>query len=166
MAKEANPAVFTQVTFPFLFGVMFGDVMHGIMLFTFASYVCLFADRLKDSSLALFCHIRYLLLLMGFFATYCGFMYNDMTSIPLTIFGPSCYDLTGETAVLKQDCVYPIGIDPSWYLGLNELTFTNSLKMKIAVIYGVVQMLMGICHKGLNAIYFKEPIDFIFEFIP
>ena len=26
--KEANPMIFTIVTFPFLFGVMFGDVGH------------------------------------------------------------------------------------------------------------------------------------------
>ena len=27
-------------------------------------------------------------------------------------------------------------------------------------------MLLGIMLKGLNAIYFKKPLDFIFEFIP
>jgi V-type H+-transporting ATPase subunit a len=38
--------------------------------------------------------------------------------------------------------------------------------MKIAVILGVLQMSLGICMKGLNAIYFNRPLDFIFEFIP
>ena len=37
--KEVNPAYFTIVTFPFLFGVMFGDVAHGGLLFLFASYL-------------------------------------------------------------------------------------------------------------------------------
>mmetsp|Transcript_29765 Transcript_29765/g.28942 ORF Transcript_29765/g.28942 Transcript_29765/m.28942 type:complete len:92 (+) Transcript_29765:1105-1380(+) len=27
-------------------------------------------------------------------------------------------------------------------------------------------MSMGICMKGLNSLYFKRPLDFIFEFIP
>ena len=35
--KEFNPTVFNMVTFPFLFGMMFGDIAHGLILFTFGS---------------------------------------------------------------------------------------------------------------------------------
>lgn len=35
MYKEVNPAVFACVTFPFLFGVMFGDMGHGGLMFLF-----------------------------------------------------------------------------------------------------------------------------------
>ena len=38
--KEANPTVFTIITFPFLFGVMFGDIAHGTILFVCAALLC------------------------------------------------------------------------------------------------------------------------------
>lgn len=37
--------------------------------------------------------------------------------------------------------------------------------MKLAVVIGVSQMLLGILIKGLNCIYFGKAIDFLFEFI-
>lgn len=37
---EANPAVFTVVSFPFLFGVMFGDIGHGLLLLVAAALLC------------------------------------------------------------------------------------------------------------------------------
>jgi V-type H+-transporting ATPase subunit a len=44
MYKEINPAIFAIITFPFLFGVMFGDIMHGTMLFVFSVILC-FSER-------------------------------------------------------------------------------------------------------------------------
>jgi V-type H+-transporting ATPase subunit a len=73
---------------------------------------------------------------MGFFATYCGFIYNDMMSIPLNTFD-SCYSSTTGRQNDK-DCIYPFGLDPVWALSKNELSFQNSLKMKISVILGVL----------------------------
>ena len=51
--------------------------------------------------------------------------------------------------VRKGDCVYPIGIDPKWYAATNELAFLNSFKMKMSVIIGVLQMILGLFLKGM-----------------
>ena len=45
--KEINPAVFACVTFPFLFGVMFGDIGHGFVLLIVGSTLCLLEGPLK-----------------------------------------------------------------------------------------------------------------------
>lgn len=62
--------------------------------------------------------------------------------------------------------MYAIGFDPIWKFSTNELTFSNSLKMKTSVIFGVVQMSLGIFMKAFNALYFKRYVDFFFEFLP
>ena len=92
--KEANPAVFTCVTFPFLFGIMFGDLGHGSVLLSVGIILCLLNQYLRKNMPGMIglLKIRYLILLMGFFAAFAGFVYNDFMSIPLFIFH-SCYPI-------------------------------------------------------------------------
>lgn len=142
--------------------------MHGTILFIFASIIC-FSERTPGSLFGALGKVRYLLLCMGLFSCFCGFMYNDFTSIPLKLFGNSCFHVPhehGAKVTLEEDCVYPVGVDPSWYLGKNELQFMNSLKMKLSVILGVSQMALGLFMKALNSLKFRHSIDFLFEFIP
>jgi len=77
-----------MVTFPFLFGIMFGDIGHGGILLGFGIWLCW--AQVKPKELEGFFKARYLLLLMGLFATYCGLIYNDFMSLPLNLFS-SCY---------------------------------------------------------------------------
>jgi len=42
----------------------------------------------------------------------------------------------------------------------------NSLKMKTAVILGVMQMLLGILMKGFNDVYKRDIVAFFSEFVP
>ena len=46
---EVNPAIFANISFPFLFGVMFGDIGHGSLLLAVAVLVCLFKDKLSEN---------------------------------------------------------------------------------------------------------------------
>jgi len=91
--QEINPSLFNIISFPFLFGVMFGDIGHGLLLLLFGTYLVLFSNNISKGNnelLKAFSKARYLLFLMGFFAFYCGWMYNDFLSIPFDLFG-SCY---------------------------------------------------------------------------
>ena len=178
--QEINPTVFNIVTFPFLFGIMFGDIGHGFILLMFAIYMCVFSDSIKNNKKSLMRPLiqgRWLFLLMGIFAFYCGWIYNEFFSVALPIFGGSCYNKhipairTEKTTSLEwlrtsKDCVYPFGMDPKWQMSTNELSFHNSVKMKLAVIIGVFHMLFGIVLKGINCLHFGNKLGFIFEFIP
>jgi V-type H+-transporting ATPase subunit a len=71
---------------------MFGDVFHGVILTVFAISLCMNTFP-PGSMMRELAKIRYLLLLMGFFSIYCGFIYNDYTSIPMAVMGPTCYNV-------------------------------------------------------------------------
>ena len=49
--QEANPALFAAVTFPFLFGVMYGDIGHGTFLFLASAYMCYYEEWIKKSGM-------------------------------------------------------------------------------------------------------------------
>ena len=168
--REVNPGLFTIASFPFLFGVMFGDIGHGLIIFVFGLFLCFKNSEIlrEKGPLAGLLSARYLLAMMGFFALYCGLIYNDFMALPLDIFG-SCYEENGEgeARTRKDDrCVYSFGLDPVWYDASNELTFFNSFKMKMAIILGVSQMMLGTMLKMVNAIHFRSALDFFFEWMP
>ena len=168
--REINPGYFTIITFPFLFGVMYGDIGHGLIVLLVAIYLCLFNEKISKSKSILknVLFARYFLLLMGFFAVYCGMLYNDFLSIPFDI--SSCYnrkDVTKSGHIQKEEgCTYKFGIDPVWFSSTNELAFINSLKMKLSVILGVFQMVLGIILKGINTVFEKDYVEFVFVFFP
>lgn len=115
---------------------------------------------------------RYLLVFMGVFAVYAGFLYNEFFGISMDLFGssyeyPPFANIPGTPAnFTNPDRPYPFGVDPAWKDAGNELDFYNSLKMKMSVLMGLVQMLFGIFLSLLNHIYFKKPENVIFEWIP
>ena len=170
--REINPAIFNIVFFPFLFGVMFGDIGHGIIIFLFAMYLIYYNKRIISkngtSLLKLLSKFRYFLLLLSINSIYCGFLYNEFMSVPLSLHD-SCYERDPQDlskGKKKDNCNFPFGMDPKWFVAENELAFFNSFKMKFSVIIGVIHMMLGVFLKGFNENYYQNLYGIIFEFIP
>lgn len=83
--------------FPLKFGVMFGDIGHGGLLLIVGILLTKYSDVLKSNGLEAFAEVRYLILLMGICAFYCGFIYNDFFAIPWKLFG-TCFENVEGTA--------------------------------------------------------------------
>jgi V-type H+-transporting ATPase subunit a len=169
--QEINPTVFTIVTFPFLFAVMFGDVGHGFILLIYALLLIYKEKELGRKQLNEMIQItydgRYVLIIMALFSIFCGFIYNEIFSIGMDIFGTKWqYSPNGVGYLPDPTTTYPFGIDPAWHDTLTELAFYNSFKMKLSVILGIVQMCFGVVISYCNARYFKSKIDVYFQFIP
>lgn len=173
--QEVNPGMFAIVTFPFLFGVMYGDIGHGLLLTLMSGYILykekyyeeeLRAKRIKDEIFKMVFSGRYLIFMMGLFAIYCGTIYNDCMSIPTNVFGTKWNETTSGEAYTWSGEVYPYGVDPSWYHKSNELSFMNSLKMKMSVTIGVIHMTFGVFLSLSNHLYWGDNVGIFCEFLP
>ncbi|CAK9170180.1 unnamed protein product [Ilex paraguariensis] len=175
--QESNPAVYTVITFPFLFAVMFGDWGHGICLLLGALVLIARESKLGSQKLGSFMEMlfggRYVLLLMSLFSIYCGLIYNEFFSIPYHIFGESAYKCRDASCsdarsvgLVKYRDPYPFGVDPSWRGSRTELPFLNSLKMKMSILLGVSQMNLGIMLSYFDARFFGSSLDIRYQFVP
>nr|KAJ0224973.1 hypothetical protein LSAT_V11C100007230 [Lactuca sativa] len=162
--REANPGLYTIVTFPFLFAVMFGDWGHGICLFLVTLFLIIREKKYSSQKLGDIMEMafggRYVIIMMSIFSIYTGFIYNEFFSVPFELFGrsaydcrdPSCKDAT-TIGMIKVRETYPFGVDPIWHGTRSELPFLNSLKMKMSILLGVAQMNLGIILSYYNAKY-------------
>ncbi|NXU54194.1 VPP3 ATPase, partial [Turnix velox] len=189
--QEVNPAPYAIITFPFIFAIMFGDVGHGLLMFLFALWMVLYENspslrQANNEIWQTFFEGRYLILLMGAFSIYTGFIYNECFSKATVIF-PSAWsvatmanhsswssDYLATHPVLTLDPnvtgvfqgPYPFGIDPIWSLAINHLNFLNSFKMKMSVILGIVHMGFGVMLGVFNHVHFKQQHRLVLEFLP
>ncbi|XP_076764209.1 V-type ATPase subunit a family protein Vha100-2 isoform X2 [Xylocopa sonorina] len=182
--REANPALYTIITFPFLFSVMFGDSGHGLLMTLFAVYMILsekkfLAQKSTNEIWNIFFAGRYIILLMGLFSIYTGIIYNDVFSKSLNIFGSSWKITYNESTILNNSHLqlnpgtkaydqvpYPMGMDPVWVLAENKIIFLNSYKMKLSIIFGVVHMIFGVSMSVVNIMHFKRYSSLFLEFLP
>jgi V-type H+-transporting ATPase subunit a len=124
---------------------------------------------------------------MGLFSMYTGMMYNDIFSKSLYIWESGWEWSNGNGTAVANGHTYPFGIDPAWHGADNALIFTNSYKMKMSIILGVIhvsprgcrsphvddpdgvrpaQMTFAICLQVPNHVRFKKPLNIYAEFIP
>ncbi|KAK4429319.1 V-type proton ATPase subunit a2 [Sesamum alatum] len=175
--QEANPGVYTIVTFPFLFAVMFGDWGHGISLFLATLYFILREKKLSNQKLGDIMEMafggRYVLMMMALFSIYTGLIYNEFFSVPFELFGRSAYDCRDSTCreastvgLIKVRHTYPFGVDPKWHGTRSELPFLNSLKMKMSILLGIAQMNLGIILSYYNAKFFQNDLNVWYQFVP
>eukprot|EP00965_Chrysotila_dentata_P206722 6183700-Pleurochrysis_carterae.AAC.2 len=138
---------------------MFGDVGHGSLLLLLALFLIKNEEKMGkeklDDIVGMVFGGRYVLLLNAVFAIYVGFIYNEAFAVPLGLFGSSWIrpDETSSSSFAQwEGYVVPFGIDPAWHRASNKMTFFNSYKMKVAIVFGVAQMTLGISLSLLNHI--------------
>ncbi|KAK5073121.1 H(+)-transporting V0 sector ATPase subunit a [Lithohypha guttulata] len=172
--QEVNPGLYTIVTFPFLFAVMFGDFGHGVLMFMAACAMIYWEKPLsrskQDELFSMAFYGRYIMLMMGTYSMFTGLIYNDVFSKGFTAFD-SAWEFPEEgrpdvTGHLKGSYRYPFGIDWAWHGSDNDLLFSNSFKMKLSILMGWCHMTYALMFSLINARHFKSKIDIWGNFVP
>ncbi|KAG7246594.1 hypothetical protein CRUP_022313, partial [Coryphaenoides rupestris] len=150
---------------------MFGDLGHGTLMTCIALFLVVRESRLasQKGDNEMFSMVfagRYIILLMGLFSMYTGFIYNDCFSKSINVLADNKVLQLDPTVEGVFTGTYPIGIDPIWSLSVNKLTFLNSFKMKMSIILGVIHMCFGVTLSLFNHLYFKKPLNIYLGFIP
>ncbi len=156
--REINPGVFMIFTFPFMFGAMFGDIFHGIILLSVASLMIRNYERLNHNCgvLQVLLEGRFVILFCSLASIWFGFLYSDFGAIPFRVFKEG----------YANGKVYPFGIDPIWHHASNSMLFINNVKMKLSLIIGFIHMELGSYISIANCIYNEDKIELFCVALP
>ena len=127
---EFDPTPILTITFPIFYGIMFGDVGHGLLLMIIGGVIYARGVRsMKNWGL--------LLLLAGISATFVGFMVGEIFGFELPFDVPKMIGLTWLES-LKQ------AIGPSNPNGLAFNTTTVLFFIKFTIYVGIVHIFIGL----------------------
>lgn len=99
---EVNPSIYSIVTLPFLYGVMYGDYGHGILMTLLGIVMCIAHSRSpKHPSTEGMFMLRYFILTCGIFSIWNGLIYNEFFAVYNDWFG-TCYNVA-EFSELKEE---------------------------------------------------------------
>lgn len=121
---------------------MFGDIGHGIIMMLFGLFMVvreksLGAKKINSEIWNIFFSGRYIILLMGIFSMYTGFVYNDIFSLSMNIFGSGWTLNYNSSTVMENEELtldpktdageaYPIGLDPMWQVRYKHMYYQFS----------------------------------------
>ncbi|RVE45057.1 hypothetical protein evm_010291 [Chilo suppressalis] len=164
--------------------MMFGDVGHGMILVIFGYWMIRGEKKFLDQKSTneiwnIMFGGRYVILLLGLFSLYTGFLYNDVFSRSMNL-SSSWLTLVmtnkmSDTDLMSKETIeinpaknqpYAWGLDPIWVLSTNKVMVENSIKMKLSIILGIIHMEFGVILSLFNHIYFKKFYLIYLQFIP
>ena len=150
---ELDPTIITLITFPIIFGFMFGDVGHGLILLIGGLLLNKIWDKfnLKGEIWDPIRQGRNLIVACGVTATFFGFMYGEL-------FGPTNYEYIRHA--IEHGAIVP----PAWYSQLTGLEgpvwFSPTENLiyffEIALFVGMVHLTFGIVLDLVNKVRLKE----------
>lgn len=125
---------------------------------------------------------------MAILSIYTGALYNEFFSMVMSPFGPQRFACPSnhtlnnpvqihfnhaacpEAFVHGLEFVgpepYPFGVDPGWKGSTTELSFLNSVKMKMSILLGVAHMDLGVIMSFCNQLYYGDSLSTWCEFVP
>lgn len=169
---ELNAGVF-YCMYPFLFGMMFGDIGHslfyllGTIYMFWIDYTARKNKTRLTSTIIQIRNFKWFCFFASICSLYCGLIYNECFGLPISFF-KSMYNFENNSGEGSRtgNYVYPFGIDTNWHFAENELLFLNSFKMKLSIVMGMCQMIFGIILSLVNMIKSNKKAEILVTWLP